>query len=210
MQIPFSLDNAHGPMETLVLEGGDILYYPTFMPRLEAQGCFDTLAAATPWQQDTINFGGKAVLIPRLQAWYGEKNSRYGYSGLALHPLPWTPLLTDLKARVETAAGAVFNSVLVNFYRDGRDSVSWHSDDEKELGGDPVIASLSFGATRRFDLKHRRNKGQKFSCELTTGSLLVMGKGIQQHWQHQVPKQPAITEGRINLTFRYVKPDKRP
>lgn len=210
MQIPFSLEHPQNSMEKLVLGDGDVFYYPAFMGQDAADACYRELELATPWQQDTISFGGKPVLIPRLQAWYGEKNSRYGYSGLALNPLPWTPLLSDLRTQVEAAAGMPFNSVLVNFYRDGRDSVAWHSDDEKELGGEPVIASLSFGATRRFDLRHRHKKGHKFSCELANGSLLVMGKGIQHNWQHQVPKQPAVMQGRINLTFRRVRPDDRP
>jgi len=207
MQIPFSLENSASPMETLSLEGGDIFYYPGFLDAGEADESYTKLATSTPWQQDTISFGGKPVLIPRLQAWYGDKNSRYGYSGLALNPLPWTPLLSALRSRVEDAVALPFNSALVNYYRNGQDSVAWHSDDEKELGSDPVIASLSLGATRRFDLRHRQNKGQKFSCELAGGSLLVMGSGIQHNWQHQVPKQPIIEKGRINLTFRWVKPD---
>lgn len=209
MQIPISL-TGDSPLEKLPLLDGEVLFYPTFLADQEAVRCYNILLRDTPWRQDQLNFGGKSVPIPRLQAWYGEKNSRYGYSGLALSPLPWTPLLTELKERIETISDSAFNSVLVNNYRNGRDSVSWHSDDEKELGNNPVIASLSLGATRRFDLKHRHKKGQKFTCALTNGSLLVMGAGIQSNWQHQVPKQPAILEGRINLTFREVLADGGP
>jgi alkylated DNA repair dioxygenase AlkB len=203
MQIPFP-QASDSPLEKLSLLDGEVLFYPGFIAEQEADSCYNTLYRDTPWRQDHLNFGGKSVPIPRLQAWYGETNSRYGYSGLALNPLPWTPLLATLKARIEVIADTTFNSVLVNYYRDGRDSVSWHSDDEKELGKDPVIASLSFGASRNFALRHRNEKGQKFTCALTNGSLLVMGAGIQRNWQHQVPKQPAVCEGRINLTFRAV------
>lgn len=208
MQIPFSLAS-NSPLQKLLLLDSEVLFYPEFLADPEAVRCYNILHRDTPWRQDQLNFGGKSIPIPRLQAWYGEKNSRYGYSGLALNPLPWTPLLAALKDRIETISDTTFNSVLVNYYRDGRDSVSWHSDDEKELGNDPVIASLSLGTSRRFELKHRHKKGQKYTCELTNGSLLVMGAGIQSNWQHQVPKQPAVCEGRINLTFRAVLQDAR-
>jgi alkylated DNA repair dioxygenase AlkB len=207
MQIPFFLADSPNVLEKLPLPDGEVLLFQDFINAAEASSMFKKLKQATPWQQDTLSFGGKKVLIPRLQAWYGEKNSRYGYSGLALSPLPWTPLLGDLKSRIEKLADTGFNSVLVNYYRDGKDSVAWHSDDEKELGKAPVIASLSLGETRRFELRHRHKKGQKFACELSHGSLLIRGSGIQQHWQHQVPKQAGVTRGRINLTFRQVMPE---
>lgn len=204
MQLPLTPEDDRDNGERLRLEDGAMLLYPAFLAGQEADACFAQLLAATPWRQDALNFGGKRVPIPRLQAWVGDKHSHYGYSGLALSPLPWSPLLSDLKARVEALADAPFNSVLLNYYRDGRDSVSWHSDDEKELGPNPVIASLSLGATRRFELKHRHKSLPKAVCDLNHGSLLVMGNGVQRHWQHQVPKQPAITDARINLTFRYI------
>ena len=206
MQIPFSMADNEDSMEKLGLEDGEVFYQPEFLTAGEADQYHDTLLRETDWQQDSLVFGGKTVPIPRLQAWHGEENSHYGYSGLALTPLPWTPLLSELKSRVEKAADSCFNSVLLNYYRDGNDSVSWHSDDEKELGSEPVIASLSLGTTRRFELRHRHKKGRKFTCELAHGSLLIMGPGIQQHWHHQVPKQPGLSSGRINLTFRYVHP----
>ena len=141
---------------------------------------------------------GRLLDVPRLQAWYGERRARYGYSGLTLEPLPFTEELLALKARVEQAVDHAFNSVLLNCYRDGRDSVSWHSDDEKELGPEPVIASVSLGCERRFELKHRsRFELDKKVITLTNGSLLLMDKGMQQHWRHQVPKQTHVTEARI-------------
>ena len=189
----------------LSLADAQLWFHPHFLSTTEADACFTSLRDTTPWQQDFLNFGGKRVAIPRLQAWVGDKHSNYGYSGLALTPLPWTDLLADLRDRVAGIAGMAFNSVLLNYYRHGNDSVAWHSDDEKELGVNPVIASLSLGATRRFELKHRKRALPKSVCELSHGSLLVMGAGTQRHWQHQVPKQPAIVEPRINLTFRYIE-----
>lgn len=206
MQLPFSLSPATELKEELLLADGSLYFWPEFLADHEAAACFDALVSETPWRQDTLRFGGKAVPIPRLQAWYGEKNSYYGYSGLALTPLPWTQRLLDLKSGIENVAGTAFNSVLVNYYRNGQDSVSWHSDDEAELGEHPIIASLSLGVTRRFELRHRHKKVQKVVCDLSSGSLLVMGPGVQEHWQHQIPKQPAINEGRINLTFRTIQP----
>lgn len=159
----------------------------------------------TPWQQAHLNFAGKRVAVPRLQAWYGDEHARYGYSGLQLHPLPWTSLLNTIRTQLEQRLNLRFNSVLLNHYRDGQDSVAWHSDDEKELGPDPMIASLSFGSTRRFELKHRtRRELDKVCLDLMDGSLVLMGKGVQKHWVHQIPKQPGITASRLNLTFRFI------
>jgi len=204
--LQLSLESGHSSdvMEKLSLPDAEIFMTPEFLPTTEADHYFHSLLSQTPWRQDQLNFGGKAVPIPRLQAWYGDKDSRYGYSGLALSPLPWTPLLEELKHRIEQCSGSEFNSVLLNYYRTGQDSVAWHSDDEKELGHDPVIASLSLGATRRFELKHRFKKSIKAFCDLSHGSLIVMGKGVQQNWQHQIPKQPGSEGARINLTFRRI------
>lgn len=204
MQLPFSLDSAEQDREILALADAEICLIPHFLDSACAEAYYQRLLKQTPWQQDSLNFGGKQVLIPRLQAWYGDRKSSYGYSGLSLAPLPWTAVLLDLKSQVEEAANAGFNSVLLNYYRNGQDSVAWHSDDESELGDNPVIASLSLGCVRRFELKHRSGKWPKAVCELGNGSLIIMGHGVQQHWQHCIPKQPGITEGRINLTFRYI------
>lgn len=204
MQISLAIGQETATPEILSLPDAEILFYPGFLVTSEADSSLDALLKETPWRHDSLNFGGKQVPIPRLQAWYGNKRSNYGYSGLALNPLPWTALLTNLKEQVEECCHAEFNSVLLNYYRDGNDSVAWHSDDESELGDKPMIASLSLGATRRFDLKHLSRKIPKSSCELSHGSLLLMGKGMQQFWRHRVPKQPGITSGRINLTFRKI------
>ena len=206
MHLPFFNDPFQPTGEIISIEDGQLTLFADFLPQTEADIFLDILQRETPWQQDALNFGGRQVLIPRLQAWYGDKHSHYGYSGLALTPLPWTDTLLTLKQRIEVSSGQVFNSVLLNFYRDGKDSVSWHSDDEAELGLDPVIASLSLGTSRRFELRHRTKTIPKAICELEHGSLLIMGKGLQKHWQHQIPKQPAIQAPRINLTFRLIQP----
>ncbi|MDG2176258.1 MAG: alpha-ketoglutarate-dependent dioxygenase AlkB [Gammaproteobacteria bacterium] len=204
MQISFAIGQEAAKPEKLFLPDAEILFYPGFLETSEADSNFIQLVHETPWRHDSLKFAGKIVPVPRLQAWYGNKRSNYGYSGLALNPLPWTPLLTNLKEKVADCCQTEFNSVLLNYYRDGNDSVAWHSDDENELGEKPIIASLSLGTSRRFDLKHLNNKLPKSSCELSNGSLLVMGKGMQQFWKHQIPKQPGITTGRINLTFRKI------
>ncbi|MDR0781543.1 MAG: alpha-ketoglutarate-dependent dioxygenase AlkB [Pseudomonadales bacterium] len=182
-------------------------YYPAWLDGARADHCYGQLLRDTPWRQDTLRFGGKPVLVPRLQAWYGDTQARYGYSGLTLTPLPWTPLLQELRDELQRALQRPFNAVLLNYYRDGNDSVAWHSDDEAELGAAPMIASLSLGAVRRFELQARdraRHGANKHTLDLAHGSLLVMGAGLQQHWRHQLPKQPGIGSSRLNLTFRFI------
>ena len=159
------------------------------------------LVAATPWRADTIVVYGKRWLQPRLAAWYGEAS--YTYSGLTLQPLPMTPLVEQLRAAVEAATGQRYNSVLLNYYRDGADSMGMHADDEPELGPHPVIASLSFGATRTFILRHKASK-RTLKLDLTDGSLLLMAGALQQNWLHGINKTAKPTEPRLNLTFRYV------
>lgn len=171
----------------------------------ESQQLFASLSETLAWEQSIISLYGKPVKIPRLNAWYGDPGSRYQYSGTTFNPLPWTPVLLDLKGRIERQLGCRFNSVLANLYRDGRDGVSWHADTEPELGLNPVIASLSLGETRRFLLKHRHDKSlARLSLNLTPGSLLVMAGATQHHWVHSVPKSTRELGPRINLTFRRV------
>jgi alkylated DNA repair dioxygenase AlkB len=166
--------------------------------------CAEVLARLrdeTPWRLETVVVYGKRHLQPRLTAWYGE--AAYRYSGLTLQPLPMTLLLASLRTAVEAATGQRFNSVLLNYYRDGADSMGMHSDDEPELGPRPVIASLSFGATRRFVLKHKRT-GRTVKIDLLDGSLLLMAGDLQHHWLHGINKTSKPTNPRINLTFRYI------
>ena len=155
------------------------------------------------WRQDEIFVYGRAVRIPRLQAWYGDNQQSYQYSGLTMLALPWTAVLLDIKQAVESYSGCQFNSCLVNLYRDGNDSVSWHSDDEPELGTNPVIASVSLGAKRDFQLKHKMS-GKKLSVPLTSGSLLLMAGETQHYWQHCIAKSKRVESPRINLTFRQI------
>lgn len=146
---------------------------------------------------------GRRVAVPRLHCWVGDPGARYSWSGLTLDPLPWPSALTDVRQRVEELSAHRFNATLVNQYRDGNDSVGWHSDDEKELGPAPVIASISLGVTRKFQLQHKRSR-QIFNLPLQHGSLLLMAGPTQQHWRHRIPKEKNIPGARVNLTFRNV------
>lgn len=172
-----------------------------FLDRPAADAAFATLLAGTPWAQRSLRIAGRTVMEPRLTAWYGEPGRRYTYSGLTLDPLPFTPFLRHLKTTIEGAAGERFDSVLINRYRSGQDSVGWHADNEPELGPDPLIASLSLGAVRRFVLKERRGEG-RVTLDLPHGSLLLMGRGCQQGWLHSLPKTALPMGERLNLTFR--------
>ncbi|MBL8164445.1 MAG: alpha-ketoglutarate-dependent dioxygenase AlkB [Anaerolineae bacterium] len=182
----------------------DVTFYPQCFALDEADALLQALIARIAWKQDHIQLFGSSVTIPRLTAWYGDPGRVYTYSGITQQPLPWTDDLLLIKARVEQIAGASFNSVLLNYYRDGRDSVSWHSDDEPELGTNPLIASVSFGAARQFQFKHKHDPQQRASIELTHGSLLLMGGATQHFWKHQIPKSKRVTDARINLTFRTI------
>jgi alkylated DNA repair dioxygenase AlkB len=160
---------------------------------------FDQLMALTPWRQEIATLMGRRVPIPRLTAWHGAAG--YVYSGIRMTPAPWNAPLLEIKAVAEACAGQAFNSVLLNLYRDGRDSVSWHADNEPGLGRNPVIASISLGATRRFQMKHRQ-RNERLLLDLPSGSCLVMAGATQHHWLHQVPKISRPVGPRINLTFR--------
>ncbi len=194
--------------EQLPIVDGSLDYYPQWLSTAEASQLFSQLKQEVNWQQSTINLYGKQVKIPRLNAWYGDEHCPYAYSGHHFQPLPWLPVLFYLKQRVEARTGFGFNSVLVNCYRDGGDSVAWHSDDEPELGKNPVVASLSLGAERYFHLRHRYKKQVPLKKVLLGhGSLLVMSGEIQHYWHHQLPKTSKPIGERINLTFRYVRAD---
>lgn len=156
------------------------------------------------WKQDHLKLYGKAVPLPRLTAWYGDPGAAYTYSGIKSEPNPWADGLLHLKQRIEALIGSTFNSVLLNWYRDGRDSLSWHADDEKELGPDPVIASANFGATRDFQLRRNDDHGEKLTLPLRHGTLLVMRGELQRHWRHAVPKRANVAGSRFNLTFRTI------
>jgi alkylated DNA repair dioxygenase AlkB len=192
-------------IQILDLPEGDVVFSSAYFSLADADRLFQEIRETTAWRQESIKLYGKPVNIPRLTAWYGDEGAGYTYSGLANVPQPWTPALLEVKRSVESPAGVIFNSVLLNRYRTGKDSVGWHSDDEKEFGENPVIASVSFGATRTFQFRHKKRKDQKASVELTHGSLLVMRGATQHNWMHQIPKTMRDVGERINLTFRVVR-----
>lgn len=192
-----------GP-EELLPEGGSALYFPWVLGDLSWSATFERLLEETPWEAHTIRMFGKVYDQPRLVAWYGDPGSEYSYSGVRMTVHPWTDLISKLKGIVETTTDASFNSVLLNFYRDGDDKVAWHRDNEPELGPQPLIASLSLGAARRFKFRHLTS-GLIVEKVLESGSLVVMSGLSQTCWEHEVPRQRAVRGGRINLTFRRVR-----
>jgi alkylated DNA repair dioxygenase AlkB len=201
--LPEVTSNANS--ETLSMPDAEVIFYSSFFSTTEGDMLFERLLRETKWRQDKIKYYGKELDLPRLTAWHGEKGTSYTYSKIQMNPDPWTHTLLYIKEKIERVAKANFNSVLLNLYRDGRDSVSWHRDNESELGKDPVIASLSFGATRPFQLKHKLKKDlSKISVGLSHGSLLIMQGTTQEFWLHQVPKTSKQVGQRLNLTFRYI------
>lgn len=181
----------------------DVDWHPDWLAPADADRFHARLVDEVAWRQDTMRTPRGLLPLPRLTAWQGEPDALYVYSGIRNEPAPWTPAVLELKRRVEAASRARFNSVLLNRYRNGFDSMGWHADDEPELGAEPVIASLSLGATRVFDLRHNET-GVTHAYRLTNGSLLVMRGRTQHAWRHRVPKEPAVRGERINLTFRWV------
>ncbi len=190
-------------VEVYKLDQAHIIYHPMFLNVKDLETYFNDIYEGTPWRKDKIKLFGKEHWVPRLQAWYGDPGAAYTYSNIALEPLPWTASLMTIKKRIEVFSGTNFNSVLLNLYRDGKDGNGWHSDDEKELGKNPTIASLSLGQSRKFHLKHK-STGEKISFDLISGSLLIMKGETQHFWKHQIPKTKRPIGPRINLTFRRI------
>ena len=196
-------------LTTIDLVDGDLSYDPQWMGSEDADRLFSLLMQKVAWEQSTIRVYGKTIKIPRLNAWYGDPGCAYEYSGRVFQPEPWLNELLQIRNQLLKATGVDFNSVLINCYRDGNDSVSWHSDDEPELGRNPVVASVSLGAERIFQLRHKFNKKlATHSLNLASGSLLLMAGSMQHHWHHQIPKRRRVQKPRINLTFRQVKQTK--
>lgn len=195
-------------LSELRLPQAELLFDPTFLPAAEAGALLAQLTADVAWEQRAIRIFGQEIPQPRLTAWYGDAEARYTYSDLAWEPRPWLPALHALRQHLEAATGHRFNSVLLNLYRNGRDSMGWHADDEPELGPAPAIASLSLGATRRFRLRPGRAglAHAPFGLDLPGGSLLLMRGPTQRHWQHALPKTSRPVAPRLNLTFRLVTP----
>lgn len=200
MNTLFSKDPLH-----FTLPDAEIEYYSNFFDNNRANELFDKLKTEIPWQQDNITVFGKTHPQPRLTALFGNEGKPYSYSNIVMQPHLWNALVSVIKNQIEEICIENFTTVLLNYYRDGRDSNGWHADNEKELGQNPVIASVSFGAERYFHLRHNTIKEQKLKINLEHGSLLLM-KGTTQHfWKHQIPKTTAAIGPRINLTFRIIK-----
>ncbi len=189
----------------LLSQDGEVYLFQDFFSEEERKKYFKSLLAETPWEQKPIKMFGKEIMQPRLTAWFGDEGMSYRYSGLTMKGHVWTPTLLEIKARIEENAQVRFNGVLLNLYRNQNDSMGWHRDNEKELGLNPVIGSVSLGETRRFILRHREKKDLKFELELTDGSFLLMKGKTQHFWQHSVPKENSAAGPRINLTFRIIK-----
>ena len=172
-------------------------YRPGLLPANESDNLLDKFIAETPWKRTTQKMWDKKYLTPRLTCWYGDAPRIAG-------SLPWTPELQAIRAKVEALAGICFNSVLLNYYRDGNDSVAWHSDKESIMGSQPVIASVSFGQVRSFDIRNKADHSEKYSVRLEHGSFLLMKSGLQEHWEHRIAKSATPMKARVNLTFRLV------
>jgi alkylated DNA repair dioxygenase AlkB len=191
-------------MRNVLPKDGEVIFLPTFFPQEESNQMMKQLINETEWRQDTIKFYGKEINLPRLTAWYGDTNKPYSYSGIMMNPTEWSPLLLTIKEKMEEITNVKFSSVLLNYYRDGKDSVSYHQDDEPELGTNPTIASISFGATRTFKFRHITDKTTE-KVELTNGSVVIMKGETQHKWEHSIPKTSKIIGPRLNLTFRVIK-----
>lgn len=189
----------------LQLPDSDICYYPNFLNSEKADFYFEVLRKNVVWQHDDITIFGKTYAQPRLTALFGTNRKPYSYSNITMQPYEFTPELLEIKNKIEAKTEVVFTTCLLNLYRDGNDSNGWHADNEKELGKNPVIASITLGQERFFHLKHRTRKEAKHKLLLEHGSLLLMKGETQQHWLHQIAKTKKPIGERINLTFRLIK-----
>ena len=192
-----------GEFQKLELEDTILLYFPNFLDNIEADFWFENLNSTISFQSGEIKLFGKTFKKPRLEAFFADGNLSYSYSGQQLNTQRITDELNELKTRVESVSQLDFNAILVNLYRDGQDSNGWHADNEKELGSDPLIASVSLGAERIFEMQHIHSK-KRIKLNLEHGSLLCMLQGSQRFWKHQLPKDKSVHLPRINLTFRKI------
>lgn len=192
-------------IDTIQLKDADLLYVPEFFTKKESDFYYQTFLRDFPWEQRSIKMFGKDIPQPRLISFFGNPGKSYKYSGLRLTPLPFTSELEDVKNKTENFSHSKFNVCLANLYRDGSDSMGLHADDERELGQNPLIASISFGAERDFKLQHKLNKTLRHKIRLQHGSLLIMKGTTQEFWKHQLPKTNRKVEPRINLTFRTIR-----
>jgi len=188
-------------LKNLLPKGGIVNYYGRIFPEKEATCFLGKLLSTIEWKNDEAKIFGRHIITKRKVAWYGDKNYSYTYSKTTKNALAWTKELLDLKKKVEALTGAIFNSCLLNLYHNGDEGMAWHSDDEKALSENSPIASLTFGAERKFKFKHKQT-GETISLILESGSLLVMKGETQTHWLHRLPKTKTVTQPRVNLTFR--------
>jgi alkylated DNA repair dioxygenase AlkB len=179
-------------------------YFPGLFSLEESDEYLKKFIAEAPWKQTALKIKDKEIITPRLTAWYGDRGTDYSHPGRISNPTPWTPELLKIKAIVEPLSGTTFNSVLLNYYRDGNDSVAWHSDKESILGKHPVVASVSFGQVRSFDIRSKVDHGERYSVRLEPGSFLLMKAGLQENWEHRIAKSVKPMKARVNLTFRVV------
>ncbi|MDP1726532.1 MAG: alpha-ketoglutarate-dependent dioxygenase AlkB [Bacteroidota bacterium] len=193
------------PNTNLLPQEGEVLFFPDFFNFEDSNRLFKSLTDNIEWKQEQIKGWGKVNPVPRLTAWYGDSGKTYKYSGISHTPNPWTKELLEIKNKIEKIAKVKFSSVLLNLYRDGKDSVWWHSDDEKELGTNPVIGSVSFGASRTFKFQHKEDKSLKTQVDLTHGSFVLMQGETQHKWNHAILKTKKVLLPRINLTFRVIR-----
>lgn len=181
-----------------------ISYIPSWLQPSQADQLMTELYNSLQWKEGQIRMFGQWLSIPRQHAWYGDTQASYGWSGQRAEPLPWVPELEQLRQMLQQSTGALFNGVLANLYRDGKDCMHWHSDDEAELRQRPLIAAISVGAERRFSLRHKSRAYPTHRLQLGHGSLLLMGGDCQHDWQHALPRSTRIDKPRVSLTFRYI------
>lgn len=196
--------NTADNLQAIPVIGEGLRYAEHFLPAYTADSLLKALLNQVPWQQSQIRLYGRTVAEPRLSCWMGDSEAVYRYSGTLFTPKPWIAPVESLKRSVEECSGHQFNSVLLNYYRNGQDAMGWHSDDEPELGPQPVIASISLGGVRRFLLREKRKGARSFGLNLAHGSLLLMHGGLQQGFQHALPRTLKSVDARINLTFRKI------
>lgn len=190
--------------ENLLINDGEVYYYASFFESAESDELFEWMLSNINWQQRSIKIFGKTIKEPRLTAFYGDQDKFYKYSGTLFKPEPWPVPLLSIKNKITEATKMEITSVLLNHYRNGEDSMGWHRDNEPELGQNPEIASVSFGACRKFNLRHKTDKNLKLGIMLEHGSLLIMKGSTQHNWEHSLLKSVKISEARINMTFRKI------
>lgn len=207
LKVSFYMKSSKNNAISILVDSEDLLYYNKYLLTDKADHLYQQLIQTLNWTQQPIRMFGKTFLQPRLIAWYGDKGIQYRYSQTTLTAQGWTKELKQLQQKLNDHFQLNFNSVLANLYRNGQDSMGWHSDDEKELGPQPVIAALSLGAPRKIQFRRKGQQQQKVTILLEHGSLLIMKGAIQEEWQHQIAKTKKIHQPRINLTFRIIQPN---